>query len=326
MSSSKATALQSKFLSSLPEDARNHVFALMGKLAPALGEWVARYPTLMRPVRVPQVALTVAATAPFLGVEALLPTAKLICWIFAADDLVDEHQGPLDDVWPRLQRAVALLEQPARTDTGGDALLEALRQIRDELARYPLFATLQPRLAKAMSDFMAGMRQESEWSAEYRNAPHHPYPSASEYLESELRTSGSLPIFLSVLTTLGDGSVPAHLSRLLAMEHEAAIGIRIANDLRGYERESSQGKLNVLGIRKLELMREQGLEEAAALEQARTKLKGDIAAALKSCELLDKNEHTESKRPECFIQHLAAFTCDFYAHHDYHHLLVNTAG
>ena len=121
MTSPKATALQSKFLASLPEETRRHVFALMAKQAEPLGEWVAGYSTLMKPARVPQVCLTLAATAPFLSAEALLPVGRLICWIFAADDLVDEHTGPLDDVWLRLDRAVALLHvcpHPSREQIG----------------------------------------------------------------------------------------------------------------------------------------------------------------------------------------------------------------
>lgn len=327
MSSQKSNALKSKFLASLSDEDRAHVFSLTEQLARPVGAWMARYSTLMRPVRLPQGCLTLAATAPFLDAAALQPTAQLIFWIFAVDDIVDEGLQPIAEVWPRLERALSLLERPESTDTGGDPLLEALRDIRDGLARSPFFATSRPLLARALRDFVSCMQREYDWSAAFRNSPERPSPSFDEYLDSERRTTGSLPILLCMLTMLGDDSVAEHLPRLLDMEREIAVSIRLANDLRGYERETGEGKLNALGILQREVrQREPGLDDAAALERARTALKERMPQGLERSLQLAKAASTRTGRAESFLTNLVSFTCDFYAHHDYHHVLVKTHG
>jgi terpene synthase-like protein len=314
--------LQSKYLAGLSGEEQKHIFTLSAALARPLGEWVARHSQLMRPVRTPQVCLTLAATAPFLDVAALLPAARMIFWVFAADDLADEGGMPTAELWPRLDRCLALLDNPGEASTGGDPLLEVLKELRDELARYPLFATLRPHLAEGLRAFLRGMHREHEWSAEYRDSPLHPVPSFAEYLENERRTTGSLLILMCVLTTMNDPSVPAHLPRLLEMERAISVSIRLANDVRGYEREVGEGKLNALTILQHELMKQEGLEAGAALDRARAKVKELIPNGLELCQTLGRKERTTSVNPERFITNLVAFTCDFYAHHDYHHTLV----
>lgn len=327
MSSSKKGALRSKFLESLSEAERAHVFALSGELSGQLEPWVKRYAPLMRAVRVPQLALTMAATASFLGVRELLPAARLSMWLFAVDDLCDERPGPgglLEDapLWSRLERGVALLEGASR-DTGGEPLLEALGDIRDELEGFALFASLRPLMVGELRELLGAMRLEEEWSVRARSSPQAPLPSLRDYLErGGLHSIGVLPVYMALLTTMGDDSIPAHLPRLLELGREAAICIRFANDLRSYERELAEGKLNALGILQRELSAEQGLEPAQALEKAREEVKMRMAAVLERCVALGRGERTQSARPERYTTDLVSFVCDFYAHHDYHHTVA----
>lgn len=317
MSSQKESISQIKFLARMPGEERAHIFALAGELGRSLGEWTARYPQLMREFRIPQASLTLAATAPFLDAASLLPPARLMFWIFAVDDLFDEGGQPAI-LLPRFERCLALLNDPEDTATPGDPLLEVMRDARDSLARYPLFATLRPHLVLALRDMVRCMHHESDWSTAYRDSPRHPMPSFSEYLENGLPTTGSLPLYLAVFSMMGDASIPSHLPRLLKMNREAATSIRCANELRGYEREVGEGKLNGLIILQRELMEQQGLDATAALEQARSRVTARIPAGLERCQQLGRNERTGSGNPERFIMNIATFICDFYVHHDFH--------
>lgn len=331
MSSQKASTLQSKFLSSLSNDERAHVFELSKKLEVQVRGWVERYPQLVRPVRVPQGCLTLAAAAPFLGADKLMPAALMIFWVFITDDLVDEgiKKGSVsaNELWGRFDRALALLKNPRQVDTGGDPLLEALKEIRDELARFPRFELLRGHLVEGLRRFLLRMRREAEWNAAYRHSPRHSMPTFRRYLKNERQTSGSRLIYLCVLTTMEEVSIRSakDLQPLFAMEYQAACSIRLANDLRGYEREVGEGKqLNALNLLKLELETKEGLAEAAALEKARELLTAAISDGLKNCvELKGKDAATDAER---FIVNLASFACDFYAHHDYHHNIVRAQG
>ena len=272
-----------------------------------------------------------AAAAPFLEADRLVPAALMIFWLFAADDLVDEGimKGSVSagEIWCRFDRALALLKNPKQADTGGEPLLEALREIRDELARFPRFGLLRQHLAEGLRRFLLRMRREAEWNAAFRASPQHPMPSFRRYLKNERQTSGSRLIYLCVLTTMEGVSIRSghDLKPLFAMEYHAACSIRLANDLRGYEREVGEGKqLNALNILTYKFKKDEGLVDVAALEKARETLNAAISDGLRNClELKRKDVATD---PERFIVNLASFACDFYAHHDYHHNLVRSNG
>jgi hypothetical protein len=354
MSSQKESIPQIKFLAAKPEKERAHIFKLAGELGRPLGEWVARYPQLMRPFRIPQASLTLAATAPFLSADQLLPPAHLMFWIFVVDDLFDEAPERASELLPRLERCLALLDNPQEGVTGGDPLLEIMRDARDSLASFPLFPTLRPRLVQSLRDMVKCMHRECEWSVGFRTSSQQSVPSFLEYLENGLPTTGALPLYLGVFMAIDDSSVEGCLPQLYDMALQAAISIRCANELRGYEREVKEGKLNGLVILQRELMAQQpGLEGTAALEQARKVLEARIPEGLRLCRQRltgqmtqesiggaanplrtwamgenfvgsmrspepRKNERTGSENPERFIMNIASFICDFYVHHDFH--------
>jgi hypothetical protein len=326
MSSQKASTLRSKFLASLSDEERARIFALTRELERPLGEWVARHPQLMRAVRVPQLSLTLAVAAPYLEVSALLPAARMSFWLFAVDDLLDEGLLPADKLWPLLERALALLDNREGADTGGEPLLEALRDIRDELARFELFAPLRPHLVQALASLLEGMRRELEWSARSRATPELPLPlSFEEYLEQGgIHTIGVLPVYECMLITMGDASIVSRLPHILSMGREAARCIRLANDLRSYERELAEGKLNALGLLQRELIKALGPDDA--LKKAREQVGDQIRLGLEGCLKLGSEAPSDSRRPEQYLADLVSFVCDFYAHHDYHHTLERQNG
>ncbi|HYO73499.1 MAG TPA: terpene synthase family protein [Archangium sp.] len=318
MSSQQERLAQIKYLAMKSKDERDHILALAGALGRPLGGWVARYPQLLRPFRVPQASLTLSAAAPFLDADSLLPGAQLMFWVFAVDDLFDEGPQPAAELVPRLERCLALLGNPEDTDTGGDPMREIMRDARDSLSRLPSFAFLRPYLVDALQDMVRCMHRESDWSAAYRRAPTQPLPPFEKYLENGGPTTGSLPFYLGVFSAMADASIPAHMDRLLKMNRAASASIRCANELRGYEREVGEGKLNLLTILQREFVEKEKLESAAALEKARQLVKERLPAGLKECQGLAQQVRTDSGDPERFILNIAAFICDFYVHNDFH--------
>lgn len=331
MSSSKKSTLRSRFLESLPAEAQQHIFTLAGALSDSLREWVDGQGQLMRAVRVPPLCLTMAATASFLGVRELLPAARLSMWLFAVDDLCDEGAGDgrarLDEqLCRRLDRCVALLGE-----TGGaipeDPLARAMRDIREELLGFESFTVLRPAMMEELRALLRGMLREEQWSAAYRASSGALFPSSSDYLENAgVYSIGVLPVYQCLLVTMGDASIAPHLPRLMELGREAALSIRLANDLRSYERELAEGKLNSLGILQRELETRKGLEAAAALEAARAEVKARMADALARSVKLGRGARTDSSHPERYVTDLISFVGDFYAHHDYHHTLVKQDG
>jgi hypothetical protein len=345
MSSSKESALRSQYLEGLP-DKGAHVFALTQALSAALSPWMDRHDRMislttsreiMRNARAKQLCLTLAAAAPFLDVGRLMPATCMGTWFFVVDELTDEHGLTSSELWFELVRIHSLFEPGAQQlpDTRGDArlgpLLEALIDLRAQLGQYGLFETLSPELATALQEGLSGMRAEALWSASSSDTSRPSFPSLDEYLQKgALQTTGVIPVCLCMISAIDDPSVRSHLPRLLEMARQVAICVRLANDLRTYEKEIAQGKLNALGIVQQALLKEgKAPDAAAALALAREKVKDELSGAVTRCRQLggpESSEKTQTMLPERFMFNLVGFVCDFYTHHDYHHVLVRQDG
>ncbi len=334
MSSSKETVLKSEFLAGLTEEERRRVFTRSGMLSALLGKWVADYPGIMRPVRVPQLSLTLAAAAARLEgpsddevARRLLPAACLSMWLFSVDDTLDESIEPAAAMWPRFEQYLSLFGENPDVGTGGEPLLAALRDIREQLrgdegTPRSCFDALRPHLRESLAKVRDGMRYEDDWSSQRQSAP-----SFEEYLDKAGRHSiGVMPVYLCILITLGDDSLQPHLGRLLTLGDQASICIRLANDLRSYERESAEGKLNSIGLRQRELMQRDGVDAQKALEQARAAVKERMSRALETFLVPGAGESTGVRHLERLCNDLVAFACNFYSHHDYHHALKTQDG
>lgn len=332
MSSRPENLLRSTFLDSLPGPECEHIFALTQQLSAPLAAWCAKYPALLRSSRVPQVSLTLSASAPFLSARELLPTGCLFLWLFAMDDLCDEwptgpEAAPLSSLWTRFEQAVSLLEAPEDAPAREEPLLQAMRDIRAGLAPLPLFSALRMPLAHTLRDILRGMQLEMEWSRLHRQSPPGPSPSLEEYLEqAACFTTGTLPIYLGVLMATRDAAIVPRLPHFMGLGHEAAVSIRLANDLRSYEKELAEGKLNSLILLQREVMAQHGLSPAAALERSRAEVKAHLLGAMERCSQLGGEETASGCGATQTIVNVVAFACGFYAHHDFHHALVRKDG
>jgi hypothetical protein len=316
--------LQSLFLASLEPAAQARIFDLSAKTSAALHRWAVRYP-LMRRVRVGPLSLSVAAGAPFASVEALISTARLSLWVFTLDDLFDEEGLPHAELIERAERyrALARSEIPC---LAGDNMATALCEVRDDLASYPLFGPLGVEWANALCGTIDGMVHEYEWRLAYRDVADAPalLPSYDEYVATGRYSIGGPPHIWAAVITSDDPSTPAHLDQLGAMEKLASTCVRLANDLRSYQKEIDEGKINTLVILSREL-RARGVSRDVAYQHAEARVHADIVAGLNQLSELRAAAGTQTGHPEAAIDNIARFVCEFYTHHDYHTFLAEAA-
>jgi hypothetical protein len=308
--------LKSVFLSALSDDERVRIFDLTARTARAVHPWVVNYP-LIRRVRVWPLSLSIAAAAPFCSVNALATTAHMNLWVFTVDDLFDEEIVPFRELRRRMQRYQQILSGE-RAQPGGerDTLVQALQDIRDDLASYPLFEQLEPHWKEALSQTLASMTEEHRWRSVYRETGGG-LPSYDEYLQHAVYSIGGPPHVWTMLIAINDPSTLAHLPRLTQMGYHASLCIRLANDVQSYAKELSEGKINSIILRQRELMAA-GIDEDTALQRARAAAVEGIRGGLARLVELAQLDRTETGWPEQAIVDIARFVTDFYVHHDYH--------
>jgi hypothetical protein len=309
--------LRSRFLAALDPAEQARIFDLSEQTAQTLHLWAERYP-LIRKVRIAPLSLSVAAAAPFASPEALVSTARLNLWIFSLDDLFDEGnvtQVELLNLADRYRATASTRIAFPDSDSRGMALVE----VRDDLATYPLFELLGTEWADALSGTIDGMLSEYRWSLEYGRGhdPRAKLPSYAEYVSIGRYSVGGPPHIWAAVITADDASTPMHMDHLREMEKLASTCIRLANDLRSYEKEVAEGQINGLVILSRGL-RDQGVSEENALAQAAQQVQADVLDGLQRLAELRAAAVTETGRPEDVIDSIARFVCEFYTHHDYH--------
>lgn len=315
--------LQSRFLEELDHVQKLRIFDLTTRASRELHRWAARYP-LIRRMRVWPLSLSVAAAAPFASVEALVSMARVSLWVFTIDDLFDEEIVSSAELVRRIRRYKQILagEQVSRAEER-DTLVLALQDIRDDLAEYELFGELEEDWGAAVRGTLDGMMQEHEWRTHYRvegTGAH--LPTYEEYLENGLYTVGGPPHIWTALIALGDRSILDNYNRVRELGLSASTCIRLANDLRSYEKEIREAKINSVVILQREALI-QGHNHDKSLDWACEVVRHEIQRELARCAALQKQASTKTGYPERAIADIARFVCDFYINHDYH--MFNTA-
>jgi Terpene synthase family 2, C-terminal metal binding len=311
--------LRSRFLESHSQVDQLRIFDLTARVSHSLRLWAVRYP-LVRRVRVWPLALSVAAAAPFSSVDALISTARVSLWVFTIDDIFDEERVPESEMVKRADRYRALAHGKS-VDIAEDSLATALQEIRQDLTRYPLFASLGDEWANSLCGTIDGMMREYQWRAMMRQDPAAPMPSYEEYIANGLYSIGGPPHIWAELITINDASTPDHIERLRPMERIASTCIRLANDLQSYRKEVAEGNINALVLlgRALEAA---GFSATEAHQQAECRVRDDILDGLATLDVLRSSASTRTRRPEGAIADIARFVCDFYQEHDYHTFLT----
>ncbi len=308
-------AVQSRYLERLSPRARTRISGLVGEVSERIEAWASAYPS-MRQARVAPLVLSVAAAAPWAALDAVEATARVSLWVFTFDDAVDEERlagAPLAERVAHY-RSVARGVQAPDAD---DDLARALRDARVGLARYPLFAALGNVWAEALCGTLDAMLRENGWREALRTGRPELLPSYATYVSTGLYSIGGPPHVWAAVITTDDASAVDCLPRLASMERAACSAIRLANDLRSYEKELREENLNSLRLLALDA-EQHGMASSEALASAERQVRGDITAYLEVLDALERDRRTETGQPESTIANIARFVCEFYESYDYH--------
>ncbi|MBX3053488.1 MAG: hypothetical protein KF753_18575 [Caldilineaceae bacterium] len=310
--------LQSDFLARMDEESKLRIFDLTTRASRELHRWAASYP-LIRRVRVWPLSLSVTAAAPFASASALVSMARVSLWVFTIDDLFDEETVPFAELRRRVERYKEIVDGDngvQRRDR--DTLVLALRDILEDLATYPLFPALQEEWSSAVHGTLDGMMREHEWRTHYRaDRATDQLPDYDTYLENGLYTVGGPPHIWTTLIAINDPTMLDHYTRIKDLAMAASTCIRLANDLRSYDKEIAEFKINSIVILQRQAMAA-GHNEDAAMQWACDIVRQDIQRGLELCKHLQDADKTQTGYPERAIADIARFVCDFYVNHDYH--------
>lgn len=290
--------------------------AIRDELCADLDAWAARYP-VFDPDRFPALALTTVAYLPAVRREDRALAALLSLWIIAFDALVDE--GDLD--------AAALAALAARYDTLLDAdapgwhadppagwaaaqqLDDALRTIVALLARYHPPAPLQAWWVTSCRATIAAITRQRGLGRADGQVPG--YGAALPLLVDSI---GVRP-YLAVGAIVGrESGVAGRMPALAALAGECALAIRLANDLRTWEKDGREGGFNTLVALRAELARvEPALSTIAARARALSTLRERLADSRVRLVV-----PTGAGSTETAMVRLTEVVIGIYAAHDYH--------
>lgn len=206
------------------------------RLIDRLGPWCADRGPAFSGAYVNVFCLSTAFITPWLDLDMLHLATRVWSWITALDDTVDGSSSDVDDVFD------ACLSAARGGPPGTDPVAGVLAELRVELAARPGFAALEPHWRDATERLVAGMRYEAETARAMASgaAP----PGLAGYLGHALYTVG-IPMYVVSLWSAMDEVPVAALTPAL---RDAAVAVRLANDLRGHAREGGEGALNALRL------------------------------------------------------------------------------
>ncbi|MBX7234250.1 MAG: terpene synthase family protein [Caldilineales bacterium] len=280
--------------------------ALAQQTAARLAAWTEPHPSIRRG-RIEPVAMQMAASAPFALPQTLSLTLQVGLWIAALDDLLDEGQADAAAIAGRLRS----YEDPAASLGDGDDLAAMLHETYLELSRQPLFPSLAAPWRQALRDHLHGHLQEHGWRSDYRQNPAS-LPSYADYLAVGCHTIGFPLIPWTFLIAFSDPTAPAHLAGLEEMAVTAGVCLRLANDIRSYERELAEGKINAIVILSWTAVAE------AAQRQAEEHIVAEIEAGLASLRRQRQALAASCDLPSAAILGMAETGCRFYHRRDFH--------
>ncbi|WP_336205448.1 terpene synthase family protein [Nonomuraea sp. LPB2021202275-12-8] len=197
--------------------------------------------------------LSAAATFPLAGHERIADLGALTVILFGVDDIADSVAGEWSeqDFSAFSAELPAILTADADADADADGSEGPTGQIQAAWAgwcrrfhRYPAAAVHVPNLARQLELAGAAMARERAWAADDR-----PWPTYADYLANGMITILYPTWWAAALAVCGPAA--ADSAHWKAIEPATLLGascVRLANDIRTFEREKSEGKPNSISI------------------------------------------------------------------------------
>ncbi|MER7987813.1 DUF4334 domain-containing protein [Streptomyces noursei] len=241
---------------------------------PRLDIWLKGLGLPVSPALVPLMCLQTAFFTPWLPPERCYQLSRLTIWLMAIDNVLDapERPGERGPLGPGTgseatgrdttdARVRAWHEVLAGRDGGGtstDPVTRALAEIVEAMehdGRPELLAIWR----KSMHQTLVGMDRERE--AARTAAAGGGMPRLADYLTHGAWTIGVEQQVTALWALMDEPDLPRRLPVLRGALRQAAIAIRLLNDLRGHQRERHEGKTDALAL---------GLGQRAAYQRAET--------------------------------------------------------
>ncbi|MFH8407010.1 GXWXG domain-containing protein [Streptomyces sp. NPDC018019] len=232
---------------------------------PRLEIWLKEHGLPVDPALVPLMCLQTAFFTPWLPSETCHQISRLTVWLMAIDNVLDapdtpETAGP-EETSARVRAWHRILAEPAGPQDDShedpvDPVASALAEIVHALHRDGC-PELVAVWRESMCQTLTGMHRERE-RAQAAEAGGRALPLA-EYLRDGAWTIGVEQQVTALWALMDEPGLSRRLPVLLGALRQAALAIRLLNDLRGHHREQAEGKTDALSL---------GLSEQEAYQRA----------------------------------------------------------
>lgn len=304
-------------LAGMADGGRHQVPALSRRAGRRMEAWAARYPILRdTPAadnRLSWTSLYWANALPDGPVSVIDDAAAFSMAVFGLDDVMDGAAGAhpyaeLEQLSDQCRRIPSVPAQASGAATSvRQQVIAAFEDCYRRLSAYPAYTPVRDFLLLQWCRCHEAMLQEARWRLSL-----DPVPTMAEYL-----ANGVFSIFVcfvhGALAAMTDLPAPAKedLGRYEAALRSGALAVRLANDMRTFERESREGTPNAvtLLVNSGEPVRDALLTLRNSLDTALTDLDTQLATLPPSL-----------TRQGTALRRGVRFVCHWYLAHDSHSL------
>lgn len=295
-------------LDALPDTERKRIYDIATTLTALIHEDLDPYEEFDS-IRFSATALTNAVQNPDLPIDHLRTLAKLTLWIFTIDNIIDEERWSKAKITESLQLYEQIACGQRLTDWFEDPLGLILSDVMRDFQVQPQYPYLREIWADAFIRMLRGMLFESSSSVDT--------VEWDDYMHHAVFSIG-VPTYIIATWMFQDDTLHSDPSRWMTLIDLSATCIRLANDLRTYEKECKEGNCNSVMIRQATWVRS-GLpierSHQMAIDEIRSMITENIRKLSLSCS--PKSPLTTA------ILRVTEFSVALYEHYDFH-LLADT--
>jgi hypothetical protein len=313
------TSVDISFINTLSAEEKHYIKDRTNALMEMLRQW-ARQHHLIRAIRIPAAALVAATALPRIPLADSLLVAQMMLWIFAVDDIADEHIVTLADMRRKTEQWCLIAYHGV--DNQDDDLTTILLEMRKKLSKSHLFEPLREYWASRLRLLGETMIQEYQDGLQY-DATYgmNSLPSLDKYLHNGIHSIG-LPFWKStVLILLQDNSVIQQFEPINQAIEYAGAAVRLYNDVRSLDKEIHEGNINSIIIKyHMILERIPSVSREEALAEARQHILQLADSYAQRCYGQVRQIETSSGQFEEATNRIVAFHAYFYgrSEYDYH--------
>lgn len=190
--------------------------------------------------------------------------SKASLLVFAIDDIFDKKPLSAQERIVRRERYGEIVRGAEVVDTD-DEIAHLLGETRADLVQFTSFSSLESAWVSNFGKMIRGMEKELDFTSAT--------PSYDEYMQAATDSIGVSFYLVTSLILYDSPQVATKLGILEPVFEKTAIAIRLVNDLRSYEREKKEGKINSVSLEGESPIRERmekAYQEASGLLQSLT--------------------------------------------------------